>query len=95
MITYAQATDPGAREFWHVSEKNADGSPTRARRNGVTQTWKTRPGLFQIPVKHGLHGYGYIRNFDDGDPVHLNNAHRWCVPERWEAEHVLFEGVTP
>lgn len=25
-----------------------------ARRNGKTQTWKTRPGHFRIPVKAGL-----------------------------------------
>ena len=32
----------------------------RYRRNGKTKVWKTRPGEFQIPVKHGLHDYGYI-----------------------------------
>jgi len=43
-----------ARQFEHVSLKNADGTPLRARRNGKTQTWKTRPDEFRIPVKHGL-----------------------------------------
>jgi len=32
------------------------------RRNGRTQTWKTRPGEFSIPIKHGLHDYGYLTN---------------------------------
>jgi hypothetical protein len=35
------------------------------RRNGKTKTWKTRPGQFQIPVKHGLYDYAYITQ-DDG-----------------------------
>lgn len=30
------------------------------RRAGATQTWKTRPGEFRIPVKFGLYGYGAI-----------------------------------
>jgi hypothetical protein len=46
--------------FEHKTEKNADGSRLRARRNGMTQTWKTRPNEFKIPIKIGLCGYGYI-----------------------------------
>ena len=30
------------------------------RRNGKTQTWKTRPGQFRIPVKAGFRTYGEI-----------------------------------
>lgn len=26
----------------------------RARRNGMTQTWKTRPADYSVPVKYGL-----------------------------------------
>jgi hypothetical protein len=32
----------------------------RVRRNGRTQTWKTRPGEFRIPVVAGLNVYGEI-----------------------------------
>jgi len=32
----------------------------RWRRNGKTKVWKTRPAEFQVPVKYGLYGYGYI-----------------------------------
>lgn len=32
----------------------------RARRNGRTQTWKTRPSHFRIPIKFGLRGYDAI-----------------------------------
>ena len=30
------------------------------RANGKCQTWKTRPNEFKLPIKHGLHEYGYI-----------------------------------
>jgi hypothetical protein len=32
----------------------------RLRRNGKTQTWKTRPGDFRIPVKAGLKSCGEV-----------------------------------
>lgn len=32
------------------------------RRNGQTQTWKTRPNEYRIPVKYGMHTYGQLRN---------------------------------
>ena len=32
----------------------------RVRRNGKTQTWKTRPNDFRIPIKCGLYEYGEI-----------------------------------
>jgi hypothetical protein len=36
-------------------------------RNGKTQTWKTRPGEFRIPIKAGLKSCGEITdlNMDD------------------------------
>ncbi len=64
-----------AQRFEHVSAKNADGTPVRARRNGKTRTWKTRPGLFQIPVKYGLKSCFYIDNFE------YQNAGDWNVVE--------------
>jgi photosystem II stability/assembly factor-like uncharacterized protein len=30
------------------------------RRNGATQTWKTRPGEYRIPLKAGFRSYGEI-----------------------------------
>jgi hypothetical protein len=30
------------------------------RRNGKTQTWKTRPDDFRVPVKYGLYQFGQI-----------------------------------
>lgn len=68
MITKEQALT--ATRFEHVSLKNADGTPLRARRNGKTKTWKTKPTCFQIPCKHGLRDYFYI----DQD-----NAKDWVI----------------
>lgn len=54
--------------FYHVFEKNADGTAVRCRVNGKCKTWKTRPGHYELPVKHGLHNCFYIRpGFNDGD----------------------------
>ena len=54
----------------HVSLKNADGTPVRARINGKVKTWKTRPGDFKLPVKHGLRDCFYITQA---------NAHEWTL----------------
>jgi hypothetical protein len=40
--------------------------PSIFRRNGQTQTWKTRPDNWRIPVKRGLYEYGAITH-DDAD----------------------------
>lgn len=36
------------------------------RRNGQTQTWKTRPDDFRVPVKWGLRRYGQITQAEAG-----------------------------
>jgi hypothetical protein len=61
-----------AKNFEHVSLLNRDNTPTRARRNGKTKTWKTRPNEFKIPVIHGLKDYFYIDQ---------NNCSEWNVTE--------------
>ena len=68
MITKEQALN--ADRFENVSLKNADKTPLRARRNGKTKTWKTRPDEFSIPVKYGLKVYFNITQLD---------AHNWNV----------------
>ncbi len=72
-------------EFWHMIETNADGSPCRARRNGKTQVWITRPAEFKIPVK-----FGFARTFY----ITEKEAHQWCLPCNWGVEKELFRGVT-
>ena len=79
MVTYEDALK--AREFWHMTLTNADGTAWRARRTGATKTWVTRPGEFKVPVKRGMNDSFYIT------PA---SAHVWCTPEKWPAEHVLF-----
>lgn len=69
MITKAQALAAHYRqEFYHVSIKNADGSPVRCRVNGQCKTWVTRPEEFSLPVKYGLKECFYITQ---------RNAHDW------------------
>jgi hypothetical protein len=43
-----------ADNFEHVSEKNADKTPMRARRNGKNKISKRNTDQFKIPVKYGL-----------------------------------------
>jgi len=58
-ISYRQALSE--REF-HYGQCSKEVGPRGGvkvhmvvvRRNGMTQTWKTRPTEFSIPVKHGL-----------------------------------------
>ncbi len=38
----------------------ANGNLWQCRRNGRTQTWKTRPDDFRIPIKIGFKSYGNI-----------------------------------
>ena len=40
----------------HVTKKNADGSPMRAKVTSV-KTWKTRPNAVEVHVKHGMYDY--------------------------------------
>jgi hypothetical protein len=47
-------------EFWHRSQRNADGTPVRCRVNGKLKTWKTRPDSFRLPVKHGIKQCFYL-----------------------------------
>lgn len=37
----------------------------QVRRNGKTQTWKTRPGEFRIPIKAGFRTCGEITHRTD------------------------------
>ena len=80
MITLAEAKNLSYGDILHhVSEKNADGTPMRARVTGKVQTWKTRDD-FRIPVKHGLKECFYISNID-----HSKNLKRTDVShENWE-----------
>jgi hypothetical protein len=58
-----------AREFWHRTARNSDGTPVRCRKNGMLKLWKTRPTEFRLPVKYGLKECFYITEFNAGDWV--------------------------
>lgn len=62
MITFEQAM---TADRFHEDHEPA-GKIFEWRRNGATQTWKTRPGQFRIPVKYGLRSYGQIYDHDAG-----------------------------
>lgn len=61
MITLDQAKNlqPG-QVIYSTLYKNADGSAQRWRVNGKVKTWKTQPGRFCVPLKHGLYDYDYL-----------------------------------
>lgn len=50
-----QALDAG-----NLRVKMNNGNLWLVRRSGKTQTWKTRPGEFRIPIKYGFRGTGQI-----------------------------------
>jgi hypothetical protein len=73
MVTKEMAMNARSRQvFHHVTAKNADGSPLRARVNGKCKTWITRPREFSMPMKHGLYTCFYITQ---------DNADQWSVAE--------------
>lgn len=55
MITKEQAMTEN--QFHSSLYKNSDGTCQRWRRNGATQTWKTRESDFRVPIKYGIGGY--------------------------------------
>jgi hypothetical protein len=90
-ITYEQAltagefhqeqSPPGLAGPFHQPCESVRG-PVRWRRNGKTQTWKTRPTEFKIPVKYGLRTYDYITQ-DNAKLVHTVED---CPVEKIRAE---------
>ena len=58
--------------LYHKTVRGSDKAPARCRVNGKCKTWKTRPEMFQLPVKHGLYTCFYITE---------DNMHEWGVSE--------------
>jgi hypothetical protein len=74
-----------ANHFWHREVTYSDGiRHYEVRRNGRTQTWKTRPGEFRIPIKIGFRGYGEIthRNADEWSTIPVPDNPRPMKPPR-------------
>lgn len=55
-----------ALDSGHLQFQQDNGKWIKVRRNGKTQTWKTRPSEFRIPLKAGLYMYGEITHRDIG-----------------------------
>lgn len=73
MLTKLQATQlTHGQTLHHITLKNANGSPLRARVNGRCKTWKTRPTEFRLPMKYGLRNCFYITE---------DNANEWEIPQ--------------
>jgi len=47
----------------HVSKKNADGTPMRAKVT-LIKTWKTRPECIELHLKHGLYDYAVFGEYE-------------------------------
>lgn len=54
-MTKQDALNAHYGDIWHhVSEKNADGTPKRARVTGACKTWKRDPDRWYLPMKYGM-----------------------------------------
>ncbi len=49
-----------ALDTGRVRVRMSNGNLWSCRRNGRTQTWKTRPNDFRIPIKYGFKEYGQV-----------------------------------
>ena len=64
-ITLHQAKMLGPNKtLYHVSERNADGTPERWRVNGAVRTWKRHPDKIYVPLKYGLYDYDALTECD-------------------------------
>ena len=59
-IQQAIQDSPNSLTFSSVKITDSRGSPVQYRQNGKLKTWKSKPGCWQLPVKHGLRQCFYI-----------------------------------
>lgn len=63
-MTLSEAKSLKSGDYIHsITQKNADGTPMRARVTSV-KTWKKRPGQVLIGYKHGMYDYGKLTEMD-------------------------------
>lgn len=68
MVTFEQAQTASRFTFVVDNPRNKHcGERRNCRRTGKTQTWKTKPGHFKIPVKFGLYESFYITHENAAD----------------------------
>lgn len=69
---------------YHVTKKNADGSPMRAKVTSV-KAWKTRPDMVELHVKHGMYDYAVFTENDldqlttDDEPSGNGVSGHWAL----------------
>lgn len=87
MITRDQALKLQHRTIiYHAFDRNADGTAVRARVNGAVKVWTTRPHDFQVPLKQGLKGHGYL--------TQRNNC-AWCLVDPTTAKPLTPDSSIP
>jgi hypothetical protein len=97
VITRQQAVDTEITRF-HEEHEPA-GKIYEWRRNGATQTWKTRPDDFRLPIKYGQKSYDNITPAN----AHLMHAEQDCptrhvtgtVPDGGEFTGIVIEELAP
>lgn len=77
-LTEAKALEYG-QIIYHITDKNADGTPTRWRVSGNVKTWKRSPERVKVPIKHGLYSHGYIDE-TNLQYLRLTDFDEICVP---------------
>jgi len=62
-MTYEEATSLSRGEFIYLpGDMTSTGTTQKWRVNGAYKTWKTKPGVFMLPIKHGLRNFGHLTN---------------------------------
>lgn len=87
MITLEMAKNLTHGEvLYHVSNRNADGTPQRWRVNGQVKIWKRDPSRVRVPIKYGLRGYDYLTEYslDLFCTTELEAIVTPCIPSGWE-----------
>ena len=62
-----------------ISVRMSNGKLWRVRRNGMTQTWKTRPAEFRIPLKMGFRSHWEITHNSGFDYEGQNNNGEFVI----------------
>lgn len=60
-----------ALDAGQIKARMGNGNLWMVKRNGRTQTWKTRPNEFRIPIKIGFRDYGAVdqHNINSGELI--------------------------
>ena len=75
MITKQEAMDLDIGQvIYHGKNRDSKNYPQKWRVNGKTQTWKTRPNDFKVPLKHGMYDWWYLQPSNVEDFHHSRNC---------------------